>query len=290
MTELPLFALHAVLCPGIALPLHVFEPRYRALIRRCLEDGSPFGIVRIRDGREVGMAQPDLERVGTLAEIREVRRQEDGRLDVMVVGSGRIKIGPTRVAPEGYLIAPVEPVEDLLGDPGRARLLAARVGRRFVRYLELLRPDSGESGSEVEIQIEVDVEGSSDPADVEVPEPEVELEATEAGPDPEGDPELHVGLEAAGDPPGSRSSEARDARLEEVARRLAIPDDPTALSHLLSGIVQVEGARRQMLLEAPTTEARLARLDVLLGREIFFLERRLGAFLFDPRATAARLN
>ena len=52
--EIPLFPLHTVLCPGIVLPLHIFEERYRALTRHCLDTGAPFGVVLIRDGREVG--------------------------------------------------------------------------------------------------------------------------------------------------------------------------------------------------------------------------------------------
>ena len=52
--EIPLFPLHTVLCPGIVLPLHIFEERYRAMTRHCLDTGEPFGVVLIRDGREVG--------------------------------------------------------------------------------------------------------------------------------------------------------------------------------------------------------------------------------------------
>ena len=43
--EIPLFPLHTVLCPGIALPLHIFEPRYRLMVERCLADDLPFGVV-----------------------------------------------------------------------------------------------------------------------------------------------------------------------------------------------------------------------------------------------------
>ena len=49
--ELPLFPLNTVLCPGIALPLHIFEDRYRALVRHCIDSSLPFGIVMIREGR-----------------------------------------------------------------------------------------------------------------------------------------------------------------------------------------------------------------------------------------------
>ena len=77
-----LFPLHAVLCPGIVMPLHIFEDRYRALTRHCIETGSPFGIVLIREGLEAG-ASPSLAvaGVGAVAEIREASRYADGRYD-----------------------------------------------------------------------------------------------------------------------------------------------------------------------------------------------------------------
>jgi len=46
--QIPLFPLHTVLSPGIALPLHIFEERYRVMVRRCLDTSTPFGIVLIR--------------------------------------------------------------------------------------------------------------------------------------------------------------------------------------------------------------------------------------------------
>ena len=73
-------------------------------------------------------------------------------------------------------------------------------------------------------------------------------------------------------------------------RGLAIPDDPTVLSHLLSGIVQVESIRRQALLEMPTTELRLVELARVLDREIVLLERGLGTYTPDPRTSALRRN
>ncbi len=66
-------------------------------------------------------------------------------------------------------------------------------------------------------------------------------------------------------------------------RDLVIPDDPTVLSHLLSGIVQIELPRRQALLEAATTTERLEALIRLLDRELLLLARRLRLFAPDPR-------
>ena len=74
--EIPLFPLHTVLCPGIVLPLHIFEDRYRALTRHCLDTGAPFGVVLIRDGREVGSERVlSLAGVGAMVEIREVEHE-----------------------------------------------------------------------------------------------------------------------------------------------------------------------------------------------------------------------
>ncbi len=52
--ELPLFPLNSVLFPGTTLPLHIFEERYKLMIGRCLESDSPFGVLLIRSGNELG--------------------------------------------------------------------------------------------------------------------------------------------------------------------------------------------------------------------------------------------
>src|SRR5215472_5548067 len=72
--RIPLFPLNVVLLPGADLPLHIFEPRYRRMVKNCLQDQSPFGILLVLPG---GTA-----RVGCTAEITKViRRYEGGRLD-----------------------------------------------------------------------------------------------------------------------------------------------------------------------------------------------------------------
>ena len=91
--EIPLFPLHQVLCPGIVLPLHIFEDRYRAMTRRCLDTGEPFGVVLIRDGREAGTkGMATLAGVGAFAEIREAGRYPDGRYDLLAAATGRFAI------------------------------------------------------------------------------------------------------------------------------------------------------------------------------------------------------
>jgi hypothetical protein len=73
-----------------------------------------------------------------------------------------------------------------------------------------------------------------------------------------------------------------------MERRVIIPDDPTTLSYLLSGIIQVELPTRQALLEADTTEDRLRDLLGLIDRETFLLRRRLRAFTPTPAVLGPR--
>ena len=267
--EIPLFPLHTVLCPGIVLPLHIFEDRYRALTRHCLDTGTPFGVVLIREGREVGSGgMLALAGVGALVEIREAGRYPDGRYDLLAAATGRFAIDAVDPAREPYLVADVTPLEDKVGDEARAERLAASAIRRFVRYLELMRAREGETSEVLDIRVEVE---SSSGTDDTVDEIVIDDEAFE-----DDAPEEEATVDAAGesDEPTSDADRRRD---------LVIPDDPTVLSHLLSGIVQIELPRRQALLEAATTTERLEALVRLLDREVLLLTSRLRLFAPDPR-------
>jgi Lon protease-like protein len=272
--ELPLFPLKTVLCPGIALPLHVFEDRYRALVRHCIDTTSPFGIVLIREGREVGRSPVSFGGVGTIAEIRDVGRHDDGRFDLLVVGTRRFVIRAILEKGQPYLVADADILEETVDDASRAEQLAAMATRRFVIYLELLQPRSGETADEIDVRVEVETE---DDEEVEGEGEEVEAQREEdPGSPPSAAPES--GAADAEPPPGDRPRR----------RRVVIPDDPTVLSHLLAGIVQIELPRRQALLELPTTEERLVVLLGLIDREIFLLRRRLRAFIPDARVLGPR--
>jgi Lon protease-like protein len=259
--DIPLFPLHTVLCPGIVVPLHVFEERYRALTRHCLETGAPFGIVLIRDGREVGSSSRTLARVGALVEIREAGRYPDGRYDLLAAATGRFAIDSVDVASAPYMVAAVTQLEDEVGDEARAERLAASAIRRFVRYLELMRIRDGETGEALDIRVELDTAAMSDDA------------GAEAVADSDDEPE---------------EGEADVEDVEATTTSLTIPDDPTVLSYLLSGIVQVELPRRQRLLEAGTTVERLEELITLLDREVLLLARRLRLFSPDSRVGDVR--
>jgi Lon protease-like protein len=271
--EIPLFPLHTVLCPGIVVPLHIFEERYRALTRHCLETGAPFGIVLIREGREVGAPATTLARVGALVEIREAGRYPDGRFDLLAAATGRFAIDSVDLAREPYMVADVTPLDDEVGDEARAERLAASAIRRFVRYLELMRTREGETGEALDIRVELD----------STPDAGREPGRPLAGFDP--DVEAHEGGRQATDEP---SDEASDEDDDPSITSLTIPDDPTVLSYLLSGIVQVELPRRQRLREAATTVERLEELIRLLDREVLLLSRRLRLFTPDARILDVR--
>jgi Lon protease-like protein len=265
--EIPLFPLHTVLCPGIVLPLHIFEDRYRALTRHCLDTGEPFGVVLIREGAEVGAPRRPLALagVGALVEIREAGRYPDGRYDLLAAATGRFAIQTVDPGREPYLVADVTPLEDEVGDEARAERLSAAAIRRFVRYLELMRARDGETSEVLDIRVEVD---SGEPEAVE---------AADADPTPG---ERAAGSASVDETTPPARDEGATSPPADRRRDLVIPDDPTVLSYLLSGIVQLELPRRQALLEAATTVIRLESLIRLLDREVTLLGQRLR--LFSP--------
>jgi Lon protease-like protein len=287
--EIPLFPLRTVLCPGIALPLHVFEPRYQLMTERCVEGSSPFGIVLIREGRETGPGNVALAGIGTLAEIREARRYPDGRYDLLVVGTGRFAVEEVDAAREPYLIGRVVPLDDDVGDVDRATTLAGRTMRRFVAYLQLLQPMEGETADEIDVRVEIETEEDEEP-ETGGPASEPPAEVDILGMSAVAEAEPPEAPEAPDEPDEESEEDAeRAAKLEAAARRLVIPDDPTTLSYLLSGIIQVDPARRQRLLEADTTEERLKALDELIDRELWMLRRRLRFYSpEEPRASVRR--
>jgi Lon protease-like protein len=134
--DLPLFPLNTVLFPGMALPLHIFEPRYQRLINSCLDTHQPFGVVLIRSGAEVGgPAQP--HSVGTTARITSVERLPAGRLNIETVGQERFRILGLRTEGD-LLVASAEPYPLEVAADTTERSLAHTVAPWLARYLDLL--------------------------------------------------------------------------------------------------------------------------------------------------------
>jgi Lon protease-like protein len=159
--RLPVFPLGTVLFPGLVLPLHIFEERYRALVRELVAspiDGPhEFGVVTLRRGVEAAVTETDEDApappvapvatddvypVGCTAELRQVTELPDGRFDIMTVGRRRFTVHDVRQGDEPYLTADIEWLaEEDTVDPV-AEALAPRALAAFRTYLDLLRPDS----------------------------------------------------------------------------------------------------------------------------------------------------
>lgn len=135
MSQLPLFLLNVVLFPGMALPIHVFEERYKTMIGRCLEERSPFGVVLIKSGTETGEPAVPFE-VGTSAAIAQVQQLPQGRLNLLAVGQERFRIVHI-VQERPYLIAEVEPLASVIGDDPHLMESAQRVSALFAEYHRL---------------------------------------------------------------------------------------------------------------------------------------------------------
>ena len=114
--EIPLFPLGTVLFPGGPLPLRIFETRYIDLVRRCLRDGSGFGVVLIREGAEAGGPALTFD-VGTYARIVDFSQQPDGLLGIQAAGERRFRILERRRARDGLNLADVEWLPDELSLP-----------------------------------------------------------------------------------------------------------------------------------------------------------------------------
>jgi len=91
MTTMPMFPLGAVLVPSMVLPLHVFEERYRRMVRDCLDGTPEFGVVLISRGSEVGGGDVRYD-VGTVARMVEAAELPDGRFALHCVGARRIRV------------------------------------------------------------------------------------------------------------------------------------------------------------------------------------------------------
>jgi len=138
--SLPLFPLSTVLFPGMRLPLHIFEPRYRQLVADLLEQPEPrrFGVIAIRKGKETGVdGVAALYDVGCVATVRQVESREDGRYDLLTVGTQRFRLlGLDKSLP--YLRGEIEPLPDETGEAREAAYATLRVQEAFRGYLNLL--------------------------------------------------------------------------------------------------------------------------------------------------------
>lgn len=144
---LPLFPLGTVLFPGLVLPLHVFEDRYRQLVRDLLElpeEQRQFGVIAIREGREVGAdGTRALFEVGCAAQLRQLESLDDGRYDLITVGTQLFRLTELRTD-RPYFTGEVEWLDDQVGNAAEAEVLHAAVLAAFTDYLAVLGESTGQ--------------------------------------------------------------------------------------------------------------------------------------------------
>lgn len=155
--RLPLFPLSTVLYPGLVLPLHIFEARYRTLMadltadldegafdESMLGDDAPaFGVITIRSGRESGTTEaPMLHEIGCAAALRQVERRPDGRFDLLTSGTRRFRIHDLDTTGP-YLVAEVEYLPEEIGTAPPALRTAVRDA--YVAYRDQLIDVAGQA-------------------------------------------------------------------------------------------------------------------------------------------------
>ena len=148
-----MFPLGTVLFPYATLPLHVFEPRYRALVRDCLARDAPeFGVVLIERGSEVGGGDVRF-RAGTVARVVEAAELPDGRWVLVTVGTRRIRVHDW-LPEEPYPRAEVSDVPETPPGPG------APAGRdeveRLLRHVLALAAEAGDDAAPATAELEAD--------------------------------------------------------------------------------------------------------------------------------------
>ncbi len=134
--DMPLFPLNVVLFPGMVLPLHIFEDRYREMINHCIETKSPFGVVLIANGTRAGIAVKP-HAVGTAAHIRRVQKMPDGRMSIITVGKQRFRIEEVDHS-KSYLTATVRHMPVVNGATRQAQQLTEEVRPMILEYVELI--------------------------------------------------------------------------------------------------------------------------------------------------------
>ena len=137
MFELPLFPLNTVLFPGMPLPLHIFEERYKSMIRLCMEKSQPFGVVLIRSGSEALGPLAEPYDIGCTARILEVQPLAEGQMNIITLGENRFRVLST-FSRDDYLVGKVElfPLEET--EPETMISHAERLAPWVKQYMQIL--------------------------------------------------------------------------------------------------------------------------------------------------------
>jgi Lon protease-like protein len=248
--RLPLFPLSLVLFPGQTIPLHIFEDRYKAMLKRCLDERIPFGIVLIKDGGRFGRGTP--HSIGTTARILTVDEIEPGFCllrdqaphrgncyNISVRGEERFRVTALDRREAEYLVGDIEMYPDEEAPEPAMLMVAQRVATLFDEYYRGVVAMLG------------NWQRTAEP----------------------GEPTRLFNMAQL------RTTEEND----EEPRRLpvpSLPSEPAALANVIAAELTIQPYTRQEqlkqeLLEAPSTLARLQREAELLAEEMPQIEERI---------------
>lgn len=130
--RIPLFPLpEVVLLPGTMLPLHIFEPRYRAMVADALAAERTIGMTMLKAGSDPSQDTPPIHRVGTAGEIVESEELPDGRYNILLEARFRFRV-LDEAAPDPYRVARVEELRTVpFREPGEGERLVASATSLF---------------------------------------------------------------------------------------------------------------------------------------------------------------
>jgi len=142
--ELPLFPLPVILFPGAPMPLHIFEPRYRKMLKDIQITNRLFGL-SFFDASESDETLPPLGHLGCVAEIRDVQEMPDGRSNILSVGVIRYRLEDYVDANEPYLVGRISYFEDYDEDKESLEPQAEKVRDFFVRIAQAIKKLSNDN-------------------------------------------------------------------------------------------------------------------------------------------------
>ncbi|MCS6874981.1 MAG: LON peptidase substrate-binding domain-containing protein [Pyrinomonadaceae bacterium] len=144
LRKLPIFPLPIVLLPNEILPLHIFEPKYRKMLKDIELTSNLFGVSYLSSEDALKSRKPPIGSVGCVTEIHEIQQLPDGRSNILTIGLIRYTIEEYVETNEPYLIAAVSYFEDEEEDMEKVTPLADEVFQTFVRIAKIAQEISGE--------------------------------------------------------------------------------------------------------------------------------------------------
>ena len=166
--ELPIFPLRVVLFPGMLLPLHVVEDRYKIMIHECIERRAPFGVALAKPEESSETPIPRPHDVGTSARILQVVHLDDGEMHLAAAGHERFRIVEIGEW-EPYLKAIVRPTDEMECAAGQLNELSVTTGGLFRDYVSLLLRAAGKEDATIELPDEAHLLSYSVAANLDIP-------------------------------------------------------------------------------------------------------------------------